>query len=268
MSAANLREARRDVDAAVTAWREAIEERLSDRVEYATLKGSAAKPWETPADYVPVVSDLDIHIGTLGGRPLFPQSREGFRYALDITRFIEERFLELRPDHLHIPRPQVVLMTEDRRDFLPEAPGEVVSLYGETALKPPEPVDSLRARDLAELRSLGPLLERLPEQVIDRVDLEYYRVLRMLCYVVSPSPVRVLSQSHPDPKHLWTLNRTRVIRLLEEYGYDELARSYVDYYASGWTAFHTGFRDNEAMRRLLMQAYVVLEACHDTVKEA
>ncbi|MFH0850798.1 MAG: hypothetical protein V1924_07665 [Candidatus Bathyarchaeota archaeon] len=259
MSSENLREARRDVDAAITAWREVIEERLSDRVEYATLKGSAAKPWETPADYVPVISDLDIHIGTVGGQPLFPQTREGFRYALDTTRVIEERFLELRPDHLHIPRPQVVFMTEDRRDFLPEAPGEVIPLYGETALKPPEPVERLRARDLAELQSLGPLLDRLPEQVIDRIDLEYYRVLRMLCYVVSPSPVRVLSQSHPDPKHLWTLNRTRVIRLLEEYGYHELARSYVDYYAAGWTAFHTGFRDNEAMRHLITQAYTVLD---------
>jgi hypothetical protein len=262
MSSEDLQEARRDVDAATTVWRQVIEERLSDRVEYATLKGSAAKPWETPSDYVPVISDLDIHIGTVGGRPLFPQNREGFQYALDTTRVIEERFLELRPRHLHIPRPQVVLMTEDRRDFLPEAPDEVIPLYGETPLKPPEPVDHLRARDLAELQSLGPLLDRLPEQVIDRIDLEYYRVLRMLCYVVSPSPVRVLSQRHPDPKHLWTLNRTKVIQLLEKNGYNELAQSYREYYAAGWKAFHGGFRDNEAMRHLITQAYTVLDLSH------
>ncbi|MFH2112822.1 MAG: hypothetical protein ABIJ47_16360 [Candidatus Bathyarchaeota archaeon] len=268
MSAESLREARKDVDAAITVWRQVIEERLSDRITYATLKGSAAKPWETPADYVPVISDLDIHIGTVGGQPLFPQTRQGFRYALDTTRIIEERFLELRPDHLHIPRPQVVFMTEDRRDFLPETPHEVIPLYGETPLKPPEPIDSLRARDLAELQNLDPLLDRLPEYVFDRIDLEYYRVLRMLCYVVSPSPVRVLSQSHPDPKHLWTLNRTRVIRLLKENGYTALAQNYSDYYTAGWNAFHGGFRDNEAMRRLLVLAYLVLEGCHDAAKES
>jgi len=259
VSAENMREARRDVDAAVTAWRETIEERLGDRVEYAVLKGSATKPWETMADYVPVVSDLDIHIGTIGGQPLFPLSREGFIEALDTTRVIEERFLELRPEHLHIPRPQVVIMREDHREWLPEKPGEVVTLYGEMPLKPPEPVESLRARDLAELQGIGPLLDRMPEQVIDRIDLEYYRILRMLCYVVSPSPVRVLSQCHPDPRHLWTLNRTRVIRLLEEAGYGDLARSYREYYEAGWRAFLGGFRDNEAMRRLIALAYTVLD---------
>jgi len=268
LSFEQMREARRDVDAAISVWRGVIEERLGDRVTYAVLKGSATKPWETGADYVPVISDLDIHIGTPGGRPLFPQTRQGYRYALDTTRIIEQRFLELRPYHLHIPRPQVVVMKEEHRDFLPETPGEVIPLYGETPLKPPEPPESLRARDLSELRSLGPLLDRLPEQVIDRIDLEYYRVLRMLCWLVSPSPVRVLSQSHPDPKHLWTLNRTRVIRLLEENGYTDLAQNYSDYYEAGWAAFHTGFRDNEAMRRLLLLAYLVLEACLEAVKGA
>lgn len=262
MSSENLREARRDVDAAITVWREVIEERLGDRIMYAVLKGSATKPWETPADYVPVISDLDIHIGTKGGQPLFPPSREGFLYSLDTARIIEERFLELCPRHLHIPRPQVVVMKEDHRDWFPETIDEVVPLYGETPLKPPESVEHLRARDLAELQSLGPLLDRLPEQVIDRIDLEYYRVLRMLCYVVSPSPVRVLSQRHPDPKHLWTLNRTYVIQELIEYSYDELASNYRDYYEAGWKAFHGGFRDNEAMRRLLKLAYLVLEGCY------
>jgi len=267
MSAEDLREARKDVDAAITVWRETIEERLSDRVRYATLKGSATKPWETQADYVPVISDLDIHIGTVKDQPLFSQSREGFQYALDTTRVVEERFLGMRPDHLHIPRPQVVIMKEEHRDFLPEKPGEVIHLYGENPLKPPEPAEELRARDLLELRNLGPFLDRLPEQVIDRIDLEYYRVLRMLCYVVSPSPVRVLSQSHPDPKHVWTINRTSVIRELRRYGYGALADHYGDYYAAGWAAFRSGFRDNEAMRRLLSLAYLVLEGCQRAADE-
>ena len=267
MSSEQMREARRDLDAAISVWRGVIEERLSDRIEYAVLKGSAVKPWDTPADYVPVISDLDIHIGTRGGQPLFPQTREGFLYSLDTTRIIEERFMELRPKPLHIPRPQVVVMKEEHVDWLPEKPGEVVPLYGETPLKPEEPVDHLRARDLAELQGLGPLLDRLPEQVIDRVDLEYYRVLRMLCYVVSPSPVRVLSQRHPDPKRLWTLNRTGVIRELCEYGFEELAQAYRDYYLAGWTAFSGGFRDSEAMRQLLRHAYTVLDLSHQAVQE-
>jgi len=266
MSSQDLREARKDVDAAIVAWRQVIHERLSDRVTYAVLKGSATKTWQTMADYVPVISDLDIHVGTPGDQPLFPHNRQGFQYALDTTRIIEQRFKELRPDHLHIPRPQVVHMKDEHRDLLPESTREVIALYGETPLKPSGPAESIRAQDLAELQNLGTALDRLPEQIIDRIDLEYYRIIRMLCWLVSPSPVRVLSQTHPDPKRLWTLNRTRIIQELEKHGFTELAGNYRDYYAAGWAAFHSGFRDNEAMRRLLLQAYLVLEACHDAVK--
>ncbi|HEX9915072.1 MAG TPA: hypothetical protein VGB32_09145, partial [Candidatus Bathyarchaeia archaeon] len=106
-----------------------------------------------------------------------------------------------------------------------------------------------------------------PEQVIDRIDLEYYRALRMLCYIVSPSPVQVLTQRHPEPKHLWTLNRTGVIRELYEYGLGELADAYREYYAAGWRAFNGGFRDNEAMRQLLTWAYTVLYLSYRAAKE-
>ena len=268
MSQEQMREARRDVDAAIAVWRGVIEDRLSDAVEYAMVKGSAAKPWDSPADYVPLISDLDIHIGTKGARPLFPHTREGFLYSLETTRIIEERFLELRPDHLHVPRPQVVLMKEENRDWLAELPDKVIALYGEMPRRPPEPVERLRARDLAELRSLGPLLDRLPEQVIDRLGLEYYRVLRMLCYVVSPTPVRVLSQTHPNPKRLWALNRTSVVHELRRYGYRELADTYWGYYLAGWAAFTGGFADGEAMRQLLSRAYAVLDLSNQAVKEA
>jgi hypothetical protein len=261
-----LLEARRDVEAAVEVWRRLIQERLSERIDYAILKGSGIKEWESPVDYVPMISDLDIHLGTKDCMSLLPETRGGFLYSLDTTRLYEERFKEIRPDHLHIPRPQVVIMNESRGDWLPERPEEVKLLFGEVPLKPEETVEHLRARDLDELAGLGPLLARLPVQVIDRIDLEYYRVLRMLCYVVSPTPVRVLSQ-YAEPKLIWTLSRTNVLRLLERNGLQGIAEPYREYYLTGWKAFTEGFRDNETMRRLITHAYDVLHASYDAVRE-
>jgi hypothetical protein len=261
-----LLEARRDVDAAVEVWRQLIQERLSDRIDYAILKGSGIKEWESPVDYVPMISDIDIHLGKKESMSLLPETRGGFLYSLETTRLYEERFKETRPDHLHIPRPQVVVMEESRGDWLPERPEEVKLLFGEVPLKPEEPVEHLRARDLDELAGLGPLLARLPVQVIDRIDLEYYRVLRMLCYVVSPTPVRVLSQ-YTKPKHVWTLNRTKVLRLLERNGFQSIAEPYREYYLTGWKAFTEGFRDNETMRQLITHAYDVLYASYEAVRE-
>jgi len=261
-----LTEARRDVDAAVEVWRRLIHERLSDRVEYALLKGSVIKEWDSPVDYVPVISDVDIHVGTKTGVHLFPETRDGFLYSLETTRLYEEWFKEERPDHLHIPRPQIMVVEESRGEWLPESPEEVKPLYGEVPLKPEEPVEHLRARDLEELAGLAPLMARLPLHVIERIDLEYYRVLRMLCYVVSPTPVRVLSQ-YAEPKHVWTLNRTNVLRLLERSGLQGIAEPYREYYLTGWKAFTEGFRDNETMRRLITHAYDVLHASYDAVRE-
>ncbi len=261
-----LAEARKDVDAAIEVWRQLIHERLSDRVEYALLKGSGIKEWESPVDYVPVISDIDIHVGTKKGMPLFQENREGFLCSLETTRLYEEMFKEKRPDHLHIPRPQIMVVKENRGDWLPESPAEFKPLYGEVPLKPEEPEESLRARDLEELAGLAPLLARLPEYVIERIDLEYYRVLRMLCWVVSPTPVRVLSQ-YTDPKHAWTLNRTKALRLLERSGLREIAEPYREYYLTGWKAFTEGFRGNETMRQLITHAYEVLYASYEAVRE-
>ena len=261
-----LAEARKDVDAAIEVWRQLIHERLSDRIDYAILKGSGIKEWESPVDYVPVISDIDIHVGTKKNMPLFPKNRDGFLYSLETTRLYEEMFKEMRPDHLHIPRPQFVVIEEARGEWLPEKHEEVKPLFGEVPLKSEESLESLRARDLDELTGLGPLLARLPERVIDRVDLEYYRVLRMLCWVVSPTPVRVLSQ-FTDPKHAWTINRTNLLRLLESSGIQDIAEPYREYYLTGWKAFTEGFRGNDTMRRLITHAYDVLYASHEAVRE-
>jgi len=260
-----LLEARRDVDAAIEVWRQLIHERLRDRVEYALLKGSGIKEWESPVDYVPVISDIDIHVGTKEGMPLFPKNRDGFLYSLETTRLYEKMFNEKRPDHLHIPRPQIMVVEENRGEWLPESLGEIRPLYGEVPLKPEESLESLRARDMDELSGLAPLLARLPEYVIERIDLEYYRVLRMLCYVVSPTPVRVLSQL-TDPKRVWTLNRTNVLQMLQHNGLNDIAQPYREYYLTGWKAFTEGFRDNDTMRQLLTHAYDVLYASHEAVR--
>jgi len=252
-----LGEARKDVEAAIAVWGELIPERMGDRVSYATLKGSVLKSWDGLVDYVPVISDLDIHIGTVNHQPLFPRDREGFKYALETTKCYEERFIEHRPGHIHIPRPQAVLVEPQLEIMLPESEDEVIVLYGEVPLRDEESEPDCQQRDLDSLRGLKPLLDRLPERILDRMGLEYYRIIRELCWNVSPTPVRVLSQ-FTDSKKAWKMNRTHVIRELEAVGLTDLATVYRSYYLKGWEAFETGFTDNEVMRELIALAYDVL----------
>lgn len=260
-----LGEARKDVEAAIAVWDELIPERMGDRISYATLEGSVLKSWDDLVDYVPVISDLDIHIGTINHQPLFPRNREGFKYALETTKYYEERFIELRPDHIHIPRPQIVIVEPQLEIMLPETKDEVIVLYGEVPLRDDESEHDCQRRDLNSLRGLNPLLDRLPERIIDRIGLEYFRIIRELCWNVSPTPVRVLSQ-FTDSKKAWKMNRTRIIRKLKEVGLTDLAMVYRSYYIKGWEAFETGFNDNRIMRELISLAYDVLWQSYEIAK--
>ena len=238
---------------------------MGDRISYATLEGSVLKCWDNLVDYVPVISDLDIHIGTINHQPLFPRNREGFKYALETTKYYEERFIELRPDHIHIPRLQIVIVEPQLEIMLPETKDEVIVLYGEVPLRDDESEHDCQPRDFNSLRGLNPLLDRLPERIIDRIGLEYFRIIRELCRNVSPTPVRVLSQ-FTDSKKIWKMNRTCIIRELKEVGLTDLAIVYRSYYIKGWEAFETGFTDNRIMRELISLAYDVLWQSYEIAK--
>ena len=103
--------------------------------------------------------------------------------------------------------------------------------------------------------------------MIDRIGLEYYRSIRTLSYIVSPTPVRVLSQ-YIDSKNAWRLNRTKLIQELDAKGLDQLASIYRDYYYTGWEAFEAGFNNNEIMRQLIQFAYNVLWYSYEIVARA
>ena len=261
----HLHEARKDVDTAIKVWKNIINNRLSDIIAYSYVKGSAIKKWDSAIDYVPIISDIDIHIGTIKNQPLFPKNHEGFQYSLKTTELYEKHFQELRPDSLHIPRLQIVLINEQQHFMLPEKTDHIKLLSGEIPFREEESENECRKRDLESLKEIGVLLDKLPVRVFDRIGLEYYRVLRELCWVVSPSPVRVLSQ-FSESKMVWSLNRTKVVHCLHDHDLADLADIYRSYYQKGWEAFQSGFRDNKIMRELLSDAYEVLMLSYRTIK--
>ena len=49
---------RREVDACIDIWTEVLEERYPIGIKYAYEKGSCVKRWNSPIDYVPLLSDV------------------------------------------------------------------------------------------------------------------------------------------------------------------------------------------------------------------
>lgn len=263
-----LEQVRRDVDCCIEIWSEILSEDLRDRVEYAYAKGSCIKHWDSPIDYVPVFSDVDIHIKLRDGRNFYPDSYEGFVESLSTTEAYEDMFGERNSDPVHLPRVQVVLLNPILSDpdfILPWDLGMIRPMVGEPRLGEPPEHALLRSMDLRNLLNQVEVLGALPLSACERTGLDYWILVRRLGWRVSPTPVRLLSQVVEDPLRVWGLNRTDVCEELEAHGFGDVSTSCKEYYLSGWEAFRSDFRDSRAMREALKAAYRVLET---TIKHA
>lgn len=263
-----LEQVRRDVDCCIEIWTEILSKDLQDRVENAYAKGSCVKHWDSPIDYVPVFSDVDIHIKLRDGRNFYPDSYEGFVESLSTTEAYERRFRERNSDSVHLPRVQVVLLNPNLSDpdfMLPWDLGVIRPMVGEPRLDAPPDPGHLRRMDMRNLLNQVDVLEALPLSACERTGLDYWILVRRLGWRVSPTPVRLLSQVVEDPLRVWGLNRTDVCEELEAHGFGDVSTSCKEYYLSGWEAFRSDFRDSSAMREALKAAYRVLET---TIKHA
>ena len=264
----SLEQVRRDVDCCIEIWSEMLSEDLQDRVEYAYAKGSCIKHWDSPIDYVPVFSDVDIHIKLRNGRNFYPDSYEGFVESLSTTEAYEDMFGERNSDAVHLPRVQVVLLNPNLSDpdfMLPWDLGMIRLMVGEPRLVEPPDHTLLRSMDRRNLLNQVEVLGALPLSACERTGLDYWILVRRLGWRVSPTPVRLLSQVVEDPLRVWGLNRTEVCEELKAHGFGDVSTSCKEYYLSGWEAFRSDFRDSRAMREALKAAYRVLET---TIKHA
>ena len=263
-----LSRAKDDVLVSFDAWTTVLNETLGDQVAYAYAKGSGLKKWESPIDYVPVISDIDIHFRIKNDESLFADSEDPFSDALDISLAYETEFLRLQSDYLHIPRSQVIALNRlvQLVVFVPPNPDSVKPLIGELPKDEVPSADRIRAIDLQNIYQLEEFIDRMPARVMDRTGLDFWGLIREMVYRVSPTPVRIASQKHDSPIELWSMNRTGICRELQLQGYSTIADHYREYYMQGWNLFLSGFTDLTAFREVMRNGYYVLTKCLKAAK--
>lgn len=256
-----LEKAKEDTQCAMEVWADILPKFFGSRLEYVYAKGSALKSWDSHIDYVPTISDVDIHIGLKDDEPLFGNTTNDFDKAVDISRQCEDEFLRRRPEHLHVPRMQVIetrfLIGNEK--YTPPRPQDIQNLYGEPLLLELPTPDVIRAGDLERILSKTEFLDDLPRRILDRTGLDWWAIIREMCWRVSPSPVRILTQSQPDPIDVWSWNRTKIHRVLKEEGYDRLAEYYYGFYDAGWRLYLSEFKDLKEFRETAKNGYYVLQ---------
>ena len=229
-------------------------------IEAVYHKGSAQKDWETPIDYVPELSDVDIHL-------LFSNDSSVDRYmgsiaqTINIQAEVERRYFTKVSKPLHVPRPQLIILNRFIKnvDYVP-APASVVSvLYGKDY---PEPDYSDRDKivlgDCNRLLNEKEYLSTFPFNVIDRLSKYILESLRTLVWRVSPAGSRILHILGLPTEQAWGVNRTQSVNLLEEMGDVHFAQDYADFYLSGWEYFLSGYSDSNAGRSSLISGVKAL----------
>ena len=264
-----LKRAREDTECAIAVWAEILPQFLGSRLECVYAKGSALKQWDSHIDYVPTISDVDIHIGLKDDEPLFGNTSDDFDLAVSLSRQCEEKFLRRRPNHLHVPRMQVIetrfLLQNDK--YTPPRPQDIQILYGEPHLQELPSPDIIRAGDLERIFEETEFVDDLPRRILDRTGLDWWAIIRTMCWRVSPSPVRILTQSHPNPIEVWSWNRTTIHKELLKEGYDTIASYYHGFYESGWNLFLSEFKGLREFRAVVNNGYYVLFECMKEAKK-
>jgi hypothetical protein len=259
--------AREDVKACFTAWKDILSEEGRE-IEYAYAKGSAIKKWDSPIDYVPEISDVDIHVFTRNDEG-FLNPPNDFADAMYISEQYETRFQEIKPDAFHMPRSQIMRikrMQELMERYCPPRISDVQILFGNPQQEEIPDTDTIRRQDLENLEELYNYVEPVPRQVFDRAGHDLWYIIRSMTWRVSPSPVRILSQTHDDPIDLWTWNRTKIEKELRNQDYETIADSYTGFYMSGWDLFLSDFKSGSAYRDVVTHGYNLLKQCVDEGK--
>ncbi|WP_104990409.1 hypothetical protein [Deinococcus sp. NW-56] len=243
---------RHEVEAMRAAVLGAVFARLGhDRLRGVYFKGSASKPWPDPIDYVPELSDVDLHLWLRD-----PQDRHQLtapQAALGFMAEVNAAYAAACPRPLHWPRLQLSLLN-DLLEMPRFARSAVTVLHGEpypgTAPDPEHDRLALIEQDEAA-RHLG-------ADLFDKVGPHQYAALRGLAWRVTPAAPRLLHALGLPWEEAWGQPRSVLVTHLQHRGHGALADTYRAYYGGAWRAFGSGWRDAAALHGALTLGYEVL----------
>jgi len=246
---------RKEVNHMVEAFVEVLLKEIPESdIEGIYFKGSAQKHWDSPLDYVPELSDIDIHL--LFADDLAVQRDLGsISRVTHIQSGVEERYFSKTPKPLHVPRPQIVVLNQllQEEDYIPTPESAVSVVYGKDYPKGDyTDQDRIRLIDCRRVLEEEKFLSEFPARVIDKPSRYIWDSLRALVWHISPVAPRVLYVLGLPTEKAWSINRTEAVAHLTEKGEHQLAQHYSEFYLHGWKYFLSKYSDSNAGRSSLI----------------
>lgn len=221
-----------DIDAMVAALR-VVFGRREYAIDAMYAKGSAFKQWDSPIDYVPDLSDVDVHLRTAA---TFPQD---ILDAMALSAEIEEEFRKLVPAPIHMPMLQLSLLheLEGESGYHPSPLGATYHLHGPEYVHGDLDLPAAQERAIEQLLQNKRFLDGKLPRMFYKEGWSLPRMLRDIAWMISPVGPHVLTLHGIPYSTAWSMNRTRIVAALKEVGEEELAQNYERFYLCGWDLF-------------------------------
>lgn len=233
----------------------------NDHIRAIYLKGSSKKRWDTPIDYVPEASDIDIHLWFHDDdKRIWPSVT--LAQAAAIQRDVEAGYYAACPQPIHTPRIQLLDMNRlmDMPGYMHSPRSTVEVLIGEEyPVADYTCLDDLERAKCTDLIDNASVLPKLPYRVIDRPGKHLAEVMRDLGYRISPAAPIVLQLDGIGVETAWSMNRTQAVGALSRIGRSDLAAAYVRYYIARWNWFTSGYMDFDEARAAVFAAAEVIQ---------
>jgi hypothetical protein len=256
-----------EIEIAVRVSDEVLSEFHGDNINYAYAKGSAIKKIETKLDYVPFISDIDIHVSLKN--EAFTNDLEGFKNALSLSRRYEDTYNKILPEKIHIPRLQIMYLNQIKQidEFVDPQESDVKVLQGNPVFNPTKfSKEEIRMKDRNLLLEEEEFLYGFSTTIVDRVGLDYWSALRRMVFRVPPSVIRLLTQESDNPLEIWSKNRTEIAKILKS-KYPIIYDDYISYFVSGWQLFESNFSESIKFRNTIYHGYAVIRKSLDNLNK-
>jgi hypothetical protein len=262
---------RKEIQCMLDAFLEALLSSIPEqRIAGIYFKGSAQKKWDSTIDYVPEISDIDIHL-LLSDDTAVDRYLGTTEQALVVQAEAEERYFAKVRKPVHVPRPQLVLLNPVIKDvnFVPSPPNTISVLHGEPY--PPatkRALQRLSSIDCKRLLDEEQFLSEYPLHIVDRPSKYLWQALRNLVWHISPIGSRVISIRGGSYEEAWGCNRTEIVDKLRSLGEKELVRDYIQFYMNSWDYFLSGYDDTNACRAAIVAGIHALQRAIEIAKRS
>jgi hypothetical protein len=201
-------------------------------------KGSSSKQWGSIIDYVPGISDVDIHVQFINDK-IFDKVIHNPDVAMKFSEDNEKQFRSISKKIYHMPELQLNSLNNlhHNKDYRSTPSKAVKVLYGR-----PYPINKIAEKTIKkishdQISELKTYIDKLPNRILDKNSLSMKKFLKDLSWRINPQAANFLVFHDVNYDDAFSMNRTDIVSTLRKVGFKDEAKDFEGFYYYAWKYF-------------------------------